>query len=38
MKGFQRSGKVISSYIYIKENNVPLIEIEAGLIRERFST
>jgi len=40
MFNLNRSGinKTISSYIYIKENNVPLIEIEAGLIRERFST
>ena len=28
---------MISSYIYIDENNAPLIEIEGGLIHELFS-
>ena len=30
--------KTISSYICIDENNVPLIEIEVGLIHDMFST
>jgi len=29
--------KTISSYIYIDENNAPLIEIEAGIMHEIFS-
>jgi len=29
--------KTISSYIYIDENNAPLIEIEAGLIHDMLS-